>query len=36
MEVKMAIDGRIFVESGNKIGHYLENEEEEKRAGTKV
>jgi len=36
MEVKMAIDGRIFVESGNKIGHLLDNEGEGTQAGTRV
>jgi len=36
MEVKMAIDGRIFVESGNKIGHNLDNEGQRTQAGTKV
>ena len=36
MEVKLALDGQIYVESGIKIGHILEMEGSSTSVGTKV
>jgi len=36
VEVKLALDGQIFVESGEKIGHILELECKKTVHGTKV